>query len=185
MLKNLPWVFFVFVLQTSIQMWISTKEDEQHCWFKDLLLEYNQCQMLSSLLTDALSKVFGEACETDALEAAQGVLTLPFTLPVFTFILVCTHNTAMLVLSRSVHTTQTCLYCQGLNTQHRHAYTVKVCTHNTAMLVLSRSAHTTQTRLYCQGLHTQYRHVCIDKVSTHNTDMLVKFCTHNTDMLVL
>ena len=142
-------------------MWISTKEDEQHCWFKHLLLEYNQCQMPSSLLTDALSKVFGEACETDALEAAQGVLTLPFTLPVFTFILVCTHNTDMLVLSRSAHTTQTCLYCQCLHTQHKHTCIVKVCTPNRDMLILSRYAHTTQTCLYCQGLHT------------HNTDMLV------------
>ena len=53
--------------------------------------------------------------------------------------------------SWSAHTTQTCLYCQGLHTQHRHAYIVKVCTQNTDMLVLSRSTHTTQTCLYCQG----------------------------------
>ena len=160
--------------------------------------------MPSSLLTDALSKVFGETCETDALEAAQGVLTLPFTLPVFTFILVCTHNTDMLVLSRSAHTTQTHLYCQGLHTLHRHACIVKVCTHNTDTLVKvcthtllsSGSAYTIQTCLYCQGLHTQHRHICIIKVCTcnkcicivrvcaHNRPTCIMVCTHNADTLV-
>ena len=41
-------------------------------------------------LTDALSKVFGEACETDALVAAQGVLALSLALPVLALVKVCT-----------------------------------------------------------------------------------------------